>query len=186
MKKLLCFAAAAVLGFTTINAQDDDMSISSTPQFGVKAGFNSFIARATAQGTSASANASGFYVGVFGDFELSKEFSLLAELQYVGITEDGADGSVLVLPILAKYKVNEKFSLLAGPQLDYILDEDADGIKKFGLGLALGLAYDISDNIFLDTRYSFGLSNRLEDSEFDGVEVKSKFNYFQVGLGYKF
>ena len=87
---------------------------------------------------------------------------------------------------MAKVNVAEKFSILAGPQLDLLLDEDADGIKKFGIGLGAGLAYDITDKFIIDARYVLGLSNRLEDNNFGGVEVDTKFNYVQFGLGYKF
>lgn len=181
-------AAVAVLGFTTINAQEDTSSSSTDVTFGFKAGYNSFIARASADGNSATANASGFYFGVFADIEVSEKFNIQPELQYVLVSEDGGSGDLLVVPILGKYKVSEEFSLLAGPQLDLILNEDSEGIKKFGIGLALGLAYDIDEHFFLDIRYSFGLSDRLENAEedFGTSDVNVKFNYFQAGVGYRF
>jgi len=178
MKKSLLVAAITVLGFTTVNAQE--------PAFGLKAGFNSLSIRASADGVSASESASGFYVGAFGDFQISEKFNIQPELQFISVSKDGESSSVLALPIMAKVNVAEKFSILAGPQLDLLLDEDADGIKKFGVGLGAGLAYDITDKFIIDARYVLGLSNRLEDNNFGGVEVDTKFNYIQFGLGYKF
>ena len=178
MKKSLIVAAITVLGFTTVNAQE--------PAFGLKTGFNSLSLRASADGVSASESASGFYVGAFGDFQISEKFNIQPELQFISVSEDGESSSVLALPIMAKVNVAEKFSILAGPQLDLLLDEDADGIKKFGIGLGAGLAYDITDKFIIDARYVLGLSNRLEDNNFGGVEVDTKFNYVQFGLGYKF
>ena len=185
MKKLLLIAAVAVFGFTNVNAQEDS-SASSEINFGAKAGYNSFIARASAEGSSASVSESGFYLGFFADFEISEKFNVQPELQYVIVTGDGDNGNLLVLPILAKFKASEEFAIYAGPQFDYILDEETEGLKEFGFGLAAGISYDVTDNFFLDTRYSFGLSNRLEDDNIDGVDVKVKFNFFQVGLGYRF
>ncbi|EDP70082.1 hypothetical protein FBALC1_11132 [Flavobacteriales bacterium ALC-1] len=186
MKKIILSTAIAFFTLLNVSAQDDT-STSSNTTFGVKAGFNSFIARASADGASASANASGFYFGVFADIEVADKFNIQPELQYISISEGGGSGNVLAIPIMGKYKVADKFSLLAGPQFDLILD-DSEGLKKLGLGLGLGMAYDISDDFFLDMRYSFGLSNRLDDNdeEFGDIDVNVKFNYFQVGLGYKF
>ena len=124
MKKSLIVAAITVLGFTTVNAQE--------PAFGLKTGFNSLSLRASADGVSASESASGFYVGAFGDFQISEKFNIQPELQFISVSEDGESSSVLALPIMAEVNVAEKFSILADPQLDLLLDEDADGIKKFG------------------------------------------------------
>lgn len=88
-----------------------------------------------------------------------------------------------------KYKANNEFSILAGPQFDYLLNEDdSEGLKPLGFGLAVGASYDITENVIIDARYSFGLSNRVEDNieEFEGFDVTAKFNYFQIGLAYRF
>ncbi|WP_347926337.1 porin family protein [Pontimicrobium sp. SW4] len=183
MKKSLLVAAMAVLGFTTVNAQDDGVTSS---QFGAKAGFNSLSIRASADGASASESVSGFYLGVFGEFEVSEKFNIQPELQFISVSEDGENSSLLALPIMVKFKAAEKLSILAGPQLDLLLDEEAEGIKKFGVGLGAGLAYDITEKFIIDARYVLGLSNRLEDNDFGGVEVNTTFNYVQFGLGYKF
>ena len=186
MKKITLSAIVALFSIIVIKAQDDNSNTSKDVSYGIKAGYNSFVARASAEGNSASVSESGFYFGFFADFEVSEKFNIQPELQYVIITGDGDNGNVLVVPVMGKYKASEELSILAGPQFDYILDDDTEGIKKFGLGLAVGAAYDISDQFLLDLRYSFGLSNRLEDNEVDGVDVKLKFNFFQVGIGYRF
>lgn len=188
MKKIILSAIITFSSIIAINAQDDSSSSSTDVSFGAKAGYNSFIARASANGASASASEDGFYFGVFADINVSEKFNIQPELQYVIVTADGENGDLLVVPVLGKYKVSEEFSLLAGPQLDYILDEGSEGIKRLGVGLALGLSYDISDNFLLDMRYSFGLSDRLENAEedFGTSDVKVKVNYLQFGIGYRF
>jgi len=184
MKKLLLFAVVAVFGLWNVNAQDDGVSSS---LFGVKAGFNQVSLRVSVQGVSASESISGFYFGVFGEFEVSDKFDIQPELQYVSVSEDGESSGFLVIPVLAKYNASEQFSILAGPQLDYLLDKEDGGLKKLGLGLAAGLAYSINENFLIDARYSFGLSNRSDNLEgFEDFNIKTTFNYLQVGLGYKF
>ena len=177
MKKLLV-AVVALVAFANVNAQDS--------HWGVKAGFNSTSIKASAEGSSASESASGFYIGIYNDFSISEDFDIHPELQYISISEDGANTNFLALPVLAKYNATEKLSILAGPQFDYLLDEDSDGLKKLGIGLATGLSFNLTENLMLDGRYSFGLSNRLEDNEFEGIEVDVKFNFIQIGLGYRF
>lgn len=185
MKKLLVITAIAVLGLN-VNAQDEKEMISS--KFGAKAGFNSTSLRVSFDGTSASESVSGFYVGVFGEFEVSDKLDIQPELQFVNVSEDGENSGFLLLPVLAKFNASEDFSVLAGPQLDYLLDEEDGGLSRLGVGLAAGLAYNIDENFIIDARYSLGLSNRTSDDieEFEGFDFKTTFNYIQVGLGYKF
>ena len=89
---------------------------------------------------------------------------------------------------MLKYKANDEFSLLAGPHFDYLLNEDdREGLKPFGFGLAIGASFDITENVIIDARYSFGLSDRVDDiEEFEGFDVTAKFNYLQIGLAYRF
>ncbi|MFC0604830.1 porin family protein [Winogradskyella pulchriflava] len=188
MKKIILSVIVAFCSIFTVNAQDENVITNTEVSYGVKAGYNSFVARASADGNSVSVDESGFYFGIFADFAVSDKFNIQPELQYVVITGDGDNGNVLVVPILGKYAVSEKFNLLAGPQLDYVLDDDAEGLKRLGVGLALGLAFDINENFIIDLRYSLGISNRLDidDDDFGDQDVKVKFNYVQVGLGYRF
>lgn len=185
MKKIMLFAAIAVFTFSA-NAQDDEKVSASI--FGAKAGFNSTSLRVSFDGSSASESVSGFYLGVFGEFEVSEKFDIQPELQYVSVSEDGENSGFLLVPVLAKYNANDEFSILAGPQFDYLLDDEDGGLNRLGLGLAAGLAYNINQNFVIDARYSLGLSNRTSDGieDFEGFDFKTTFNYVQVGLGYKF
>jgi opacity protein-like surface antigen len=186
MKKLVSLLAVTLLLSVSLQAQESS-STNPEPKFGIKAGFTSIAVRASYQGSSASESSSGFYAGLFADFYLSENFNFQPELTYARYTEDGESSEVLMVPLLFKYKPIAELGLLAGPQMDYLLDElDGDFIKRFGFGIALGLSYDISENVIIDSRYTFGLSNRLEDNPFVAESVKVVFNYFQVGLAYRF
>lgn len=188
MKKIVLFTVVTLLGITTSNAQEES-NLSSEPQFGIKAGYSSAILKVSIDNTSATEDVSGFYIGAFGIFNMSEKIDVQPELHFATYRQDGESSAILLLPVLLKYNPNEKFGLLFGPQLDYIInDEDADGLKKLGLGLAIGASYDINENVMIDARYVLGLSNRIDGNleGFEEYDLKAKFNYFQVGLGYRF
>ena len=174
MKKLFFIAMMIVAGIGTANAQKS--------KFGVTSGFYNLGIKASNSGISASADGSGFYAGVFGDFELSESFNLQPEIHYAMAFNNGSDSKQIVLPIMLKYYVAEDFNLQAGPQLDVVLN-GTPGLNSFGLGLGFGAGYDFSDKIFATGRYGLGLTNRLENAP-SGVNVK--FNTIQIGIGYRF
>lgn len=174
MKKVLLIAVVALLGLGNLSAQDS--------KFGLVAGFHNLSIKASGGGSSISVDGQGFYVGVSGEFYLSEELNLQTEFQYSSATKNGDSTDLIVLPIMVKYYVSEQLNLQAGPQFDFIVSE-SDGANVFGLGLGIGAGYDITENLSLNTRYAFGLSNRLEDAP-SGVTLK--FNTFQAGLGYRF
>ena len=72
-----------------------------------------------------------------------------------------------------KYGVTDQMSLVGGPQINYVNDfEDA----AFGIDLALGLTYDVSDEFYVEARYGFQIAR---DTEFN-------LNTASIGLGYRF
>jgi opacity protein-like surface antigen len=174
MKKVFLIAVVALIGLGNVSAQD--------AKFGVVAGYHNLSQKLSGEGASVSVNASGFYFGLSGEFKLSETLNLQTELQYASASLDGESMNLIVLPIMAKYYISEEFSLQAGPQLDFIVS-DSEGANVFGLGLGIGAGYDISDKFYINTRYAFGLTDRIKDSPSD---FSVKFNIFQAGLGYRF
>lgn len=188
MKKLSLLIVAVLFCAITINAQDDNSS-STKPVFGAKLGYSSITLKVIVEDESESEDISGFSLGIFGDFNLSEKFDLRGELNYSAYSEDGESTGVLQLPVLLKYNIDERFSLLAGPQVDFLMDEDdAAGLHRVGVGIALGLAFDITDELFFDARYSFGINDRLSGGleGFEEFDIKTYFNYLHVGIGYRF
>ena len=117
-------------------------------------------------------------------FSLTETFSIQPELQYSSITDEGESTGSIIIPLMMKFHVTENFNLMAGPQFDYIT-EDTEGINKLGLGLGLGLGVDVSDNLSLGARYSFGF-DRLDDMGEDVGDATIKINILQIGLNYSF
>ena len=177
MKKVLFIALLAIVGLGNLNAQ--------TSSFGVVAGFHNFSQSAKGGDVTLSSDAQGFYFGVSGEFNLSDALNLQTELQYATASVDGDSESWLILPVMAKYYISDDFSIQAGPQFDLLLG-DNEGINTLGLGLGIGASYDFSEKFYVNTRYVFGLTNRIDEDYLFGQDVTLKFNTFQIGLGYRF
>ncbi|SIT96596.1 Outer membrane protein beta-barrel domain-containing protein [Epilithonimonas bovis DSM 19482] len=117
--------------------------------------------------------------------------------------------SSLLLPLSAKYFVANAFSLSAGVNVGFVLsakskvtvdhnlpseyasyinsyegeDDFTDDIKTVNLSPFVGAEYTLSNGLFFDARYNFGVTNMVKKSEYG---EKVHLNFFQVGVGYKF
>ncbi len=207
MKKLL-FVVAVLLFSTMVNAQEI--------RFGVKGGLNIGSYDWTFEGESDhSANKMSFYVGGRAEYGLSEKMSIQGELlyqSYGGEYEDGTYSDDLTItelsvPVVLKYYIiPQKFSLNAGLSAGYILSADIDYtdtdysgsedllkeeegyaiFKRVNIGATLGAEYRVTDNVFVDLRYNFGLSNLLTDEYLDGDDEKFTCTVLQIGVGYRF
>ena len=191
MKKLLFIAVIAILSSLNVNAQETPSSTKET-SYGVTAGFQStYFELSLKNVTENVVDAEGFFIGLFAEFPLSEKFSIQPEFHYSSATNDGESLDNLILPVFLKYYITEKFNVMSGLQFDYFTEKDLGGIKRFGLGLGIGLGVDITDSILISSRYSFGITNRIDKSEFiddfiDLSDLSAKTNIFQIGLGYRF
>ena len=157
MKKII-LTMAVVLTATFAGAQD--------MKFGVRGGYNS------ASISGGGGSITGFFLGGLAEFSLGDKLVLQPGLNYHTFSANGASTSALSIPVLFKYNVAEKINLLAGPSLYYSLESGVDDKTTFGLDL--GGSYDITDNIFVEPRYSLGLTGDV------------KVNVLFFGVGYKF
>ena len=176
MKKLLLIIALVSFCFN-VNAQDS--------KFGATAGYQSTTGKVSGGGEDFTSDSSGFFLGVFAEFSVTETFSIQPELQYSSVSDEGESICEIIIPLMLKFHVTENFNLMAGPQFDYLTEEDVEGIKKLGMGLGLGLGIDISDNVSLGARYSFGF-DRLDDMGEDVGDATIKLNILQIGLNYSF
>jgi opacity protein-like surface antigen len=174
MKKVFLIVSIVLLGFGNVNAQET--------KYGITSGFHRLTISSSALGLTLSQNASGFFVGFFADFNFSEKFNIQPEIHFASTYNEGESANEIIIPVMAKYMVSEKFNLQVGPQFDFITEE-SEGLNKFGVGLGFGFGYDFSDKLFVASRYSLGLTNRIQDASED---FSSKFNTFQIGLGYRF
>ncbi|WP_264522268.1 porin family protein [Flavobacterium sp. N1994] len=171
MKKII-LTMAAVLALTFANAQKKGDS-SDGMKFGVKGGLDLVSVKYNGGG---SESLTGFFVGGFAEFSIADQFTLQPGLNYHTATKsvNGVDvkANFLSIPVLVKYQIAEKFNVLAGPSLYYSLESNDTDKTRFNLDL--GASYDITDNFFVEPRYSVGLSG------------DAKVSHFLIGVGYKF
>lgn len=164
MKKII-LTMAVVLTATFANAQKD-------MKFGVKGGLDMVSVKAT----GSSLSLTGFFVGGFAEFGIADKMVLQPGLNYhtASKSENGFTykANFLSVPVLLKYNVAEKINLLAGPSLYYSLESTDSDKTRFNLDL--GGSYDITENFFVEPRYSVGLTG------------DAKVSHFLIGVGYKF
>lgn len=183
MKKLLVSAILLATGF--VNAQDI--------KFGAKLGLNIANISGDIEDNKAlfGANLGGFAEITLSD-KLAFQPELLFSMQGSKYEDIATKLNYINIPLLAKYNLNEKFSVLAGPQIGFLMSaklkdsneslDVKDGFNTFDFGLNVGAGYNVTENIIVDARYNFGLSNILKDS--DGVSQKN--SVIQLSVGYKF
>lgn len=175
MKKII-LTMAVVLTATFANAQKDI-------KFGVRGGLDMVSAKIPSTTVTlpiigsysvggGSFSTTGFYFGGFADISISDEIVFQPGLNYHTASESGFKLDFLSLPATFKYQVADKFNILAGPTLFYSMDSDSEDKTTFNLDL--GASYDITENLFVDPRYSIGLSG------------DAKVSHFMIGLGYRF
>lgn len=141
--------------------------------------------------------------------DLSKVADL--DISDFGFTKANATLSMsqIAVPVSLKYRFGDKFSVLGGASMNFQagvktkVEVDGNDVKPYlerelgaklddvvkdqlstiNFGLHLGAEYQINNNVFVDARYNFGISNLNRDFS-DYVKVKQR--YLQLGLGYKF
>jgi hypothetical protein len=197
MKKLF-FIAVLVISMTSLKAQ--------STHFGAKLGVNSTtmsISGDSAEMEKYSDGKYGLSVGLVGDFMLSEQFAVSGEINYAmaGDVFSLDDAKItyylsyIQIPVMAKYFINESFYLNAGPQIGFLMSADGeaeyngstdsqdvkDEFESTDFGLNIGAGYKFDNGLFLDLRYSAGLSDIVKEEE-----TTAKNNGFLFSVGYFF
>jgi hypothetical protein len=89
----------------------------------------------------------------------------------------------LKTPILFKRKVDKNLAVFGEPKTQVIINESDVVSKGFGLGLEVGVPYDLPKDFFIEARYGFGLTNQI-NGNFLGIENRNR-NVLRIGLGLK-
>jgi opacity protein-like surface antigen len=121
----------------------------------------------------------GAYAGVTSHFYIEDNFFIKPAVIFSYVQET----IWLHLPVFLKYYVTNHLSLVAGPQGTVTVGMKTP-YNSFGLDFGAGAAFDITDNLYLQARYNFELTNsRLNNVEADR---SSRYNTIFAGIGYKF
>ena len=154
--------------------------------YGVRVGYN--ISNLDFEDDFATAvehtHRNGFSIGFFAEYGLSKKVSIAPEIQFSaeGAKEEALRIDYIQMPIFFKFKVSDNLAVGLGPQVSLKGHEFEDNLKNLAFSGIGGLEYMISDEFFLDARYSYGFSNIFDDK----VGIEAKNTNIQLGLGVKF
>ena len=170
MKKVVLITLFTVAFTFNSNAQDS--------RFGATAGFLNAGAKVTFGDDSVTASEAGFYLGLIGDFEVNEKFHVQPELLYASV--DGS--SAIFIPILAKFYVADAFNIQAGPEVSFSLEETGEDSSSLGVNIAGGLGYDITEDFFVEARYSQQINNAYTGD----LDITARGNGLFIGVGYKF
>ena len=153
-------------------------------KFGVRGGFNISNLDFRPDATFENKHRNNMVFGGFVEFMPSENFSIQTELQYSG-EGGGKDESLRVsyiqLPVLFKLHFGTNFAFGVGPQAGVKVWSHEDGFKNFAFSGVAGIEYMISDIVFLDARYTYGLTNIMDNSS--GFEARN--TNIQIGIGMK-
>jgi hypothetical protein len=181
MKKIILAAVLFIATSATIQAQ--------LVQFGVKAGVNfaSQTGDASLQGVAFDKEGiTSYHVGVLAEIKLLEKFSIQPELLYStqGATYKFKDAqedfknelAYLSIPVMAKIYMTKSLSLEVGPQASFLLnqknDVKLDDAKTFDFALNAGLGLKITKSIFIQGRYSLGLTEASSNADIKNSVVQ--------------
>ena len=199
MKKIfMVIALAAALCFTA------------KAQYSIGAGYLNQTSTTSVSNSSSSSSANGLYVGADAAYSLGSGFSVAPGLTYSylcsksgDLLKGQTDSHYLSIPVNAMYSfpvadVIRVFAF-AGPQFNIGLSSkttlDAAGLvqttidnygedgllKRFDLGVNLGLGFDVAELVRVKFAYQFGL---LDIDTLDNS--KTNCNYLSVGAAFLF
>ncbi|MEM7486454.1 MAG: porin family protein [Bacteroidota bacterium] len=146
--------------------------------FGLTGGFAN-VRQSVKEGNITISDAeSGIYAGAFANLIVNDNFAIQPELLYSAVE----DTQAIVVPIMGKFYMTDILYIQAGPQLNFTLEDIPDNFTGVEFDLAGGLGLDITDLFFVQARYSLQLNNSFTGND----DVKVRFNYLTIGVGYKF
>ena len=175
MKKYLL--ALVLMSLTSIG-------ISQEIRYGVRGALNISNLDFDPDPTFTNQHRNGFAFGGFVDFGFTDKVSLLTELQWSaeGGKEETLRADYIKLPILLRIALSDRFTVGVGPQPAIKTWKDKDGFSTIAVSGVAGIEYMITDELFVDTRLSYGFTNILDK---DLTDVKAKNHVIQVGFGIK-
>ncbi|MBO6606285.1 outer membrane beta-barrel protein [Psychroserpens sp.] len=166
-----------ILLFSFGFAQDTD--------YGVRAALNISNLDFDPDATFDNQHRNGFAFAAFADFGISDNFSALVELQYSaeGAKADDLRADYIQMPIMARIGIGDKLKVGVGPMVSLKTWKEQDAFSTFTFSGVGGLEYMITDELFVDARVHYGLSNILDEDLNGNLEAQN--TTFQFGVGLK-
>lgn len=161
-------------------------ALNANAQLGIRGGANFSSVKLNVDGSSDSTDSStGFYLGAFFNLNLGEKLGIRPEFNYISTPVGGefSDFSLdqIQIPVLLVLNLGKKLKVMAGPSFGFMVDS-ADSQDSFNLAVDMGGTFDVGKKLFLEARYSLGMTNLLGDTANSDLTV----NGLQVGAGFKF
>lgn len=152
--------------------------------YGIRGGYNISNLNFSDTPIAKNKHRNSIYLGAFANFELSKQVSIVPELQFSaeGASNEDLNLDYIQAPILFKFKVSSRVRFAIGPQVSLKVYKFEDGIKNFAYSGIGGLEYKINEMLFVDLRYTQGISNIFDEN----LNIKAVNTNVQIGVGYQF
>lgn len=165
------------IAFTTL-------SFSQEVSYGVRGGLNISNLDFDPDATFTNQHRNGFAFGGFVDYGITENFSAYLEIQYSaeGGKADELRADYIQMPIMARFAIGDKFTLGVGPMASLKTWKNQDGFSTFTFSGVGGVEYMINDELFIDARVHYGLSNILDE---DLTDLEAQNTTFQFGFGIK-
>ncbi len=172
MKKIILLTTVLLLGLTSVQAQ--------SLRLGAKIGANFSNLDSSAP---TGGNQTGFHVGGLLELKVLDNLAIQPELLYSKQGSKDLKLEYLSLPVLLKfYMTSDKFSFELGPQFSVLINDDVPSSfdsKTADLATVVGLGYNLTDMIFVQARYVYGMSEISKNAE-----IKNR--VIQVSAGLRF
>lgn len=170
----------ALIMFVSFTAQ----TFSQETKYGVRAGLNISNLDFTPDADFNNLHRNGFAFGGFVDYAFSESVSTLIELQFSaeGAKADEFKADYIQMPIMLRFKLGNSFTIGAGPMASLKTWKNQDAFSTFTFSGIGGIEYMITDELFIDARFSYGITNIL-DEDINNLEAKN--NNIQIGFGIK-
>jgi len=175
MKNLLLLIAIFAFSFQSFSQED--------ALYGIRGGINISNLDFEPDPEFSNTHRNGVAFGFFAEFNITDTFLIMPEIQFSaeGAKEKDLRLDYIQAPILLKYRISDKLYTGAGPLVGVKIHEEEDGFKNFALSGVAGFEYMITETIFIDARYIYGFTNKL-DKELD---IKARNTNIQIGIGVK-
>ncbi len=166
---------------------------------GIKGGVN--FSTANAENIDNLDFRTDFYVGLAVEALITEKFGFQVETFYsrqgfeyeelINVGKGIVKIDYIQVPILAKAYLIEGFNIQGGLQLGFKVNEDVDiplesnisldpnTIRDFDFQLASGIEYKFKNGFFVQARYSYGLSEIIDNSEIHN-------SLLSTGIGFMF
>lgn len=154
--------------------------------YGFRAGYNSSNLNFEPEVPAGISNEhrNGLAIGFFVESKIVENFSFAPEIQFSaeGAKEEFLRINYIQVPLLLKYEFAKFLAIGVGPQVSVKGHDYEDEKKNVGFSGIGGLEYHLSDHLFIDFRYTYGVTNIYDDE----TNLEAKNTNMQIGFGVKF